>query len=81
MSMTPVTLVAKTASKLARSISVNSPKHANSGIVDQDVQFAELLLDLLKRPQDVGLIGDVRLYTQDAQRASGFRQLLGVAPW
>ena len=55
-------------------------KHADAGIVDQDVQVAEFLLHLTKGPQDVGLVGDVRLYPDHAQRTCGFGQPFGVAP-
>ena len=54
-------------------------RHADTGVVDQNVQVAELLFDLLKGSQDVGLVRDVRLYAHDAQRTGGFGQSFGVA--
>ena len=55
-------------------------EHADAGIINQDIQVTQLLLDFLKSPQDIGLIGDIRLYAYHAQRAGSFSQPFRVAP-
>jgi hypothetical protein len=79
ISMTPVTLVAKTASKLARSWSTSSLRTPMPALLIRTSRSPSFLFDLPKSPQHVGLVRHVALYAHDAQRTGGFGQPFRVS--